>query len=39
VAEWGGQLVRMAQEEDAVIGPDGRARWAIRRQSELFLVR
>jgi hypothetical protein len=39
VAEWGGQPVRMAQEEDAVIGPDGRARWAIRRQAELFLVR
>ena len=39
VAEWGGQPVRMAQEEDAVIGADGRARWAIRRQAELFLVR
>jgi len=39
VPEWGGQLVRMAMEEDAMIGPDGRIRWAIRRQSELFLVR
>ena len=39
VAEWGGQLVRMAQEEDAVIGPDGRVRWALRRQANLFLVR
>jgi Metallopeptidase family M24 len=39
VAEWGGQPVRMAQEEDAVIGADGRARWALRRQDKLFLVR
>ena len=39
VPEWGGQPVRMAQEEDAVIGPDGRAVWAIRRQDRLFLVR
>ena len=39
VAEWGGQPVRMAQEEDAVLGPDGKARWAIRRQDKLFLVR
>ncbi len=38
VPEWGGQLVRMAQEEDAIIGPDGRIRWALRRQSNLFLV-
>jgi hypothetical protein len=39
VAEWGGQKVRMAQEEDAVIGPNGVARWAIKRQDRLFLVR
>ncbi len=39
VPEWGGQAVRMAQEEDAVIGPDGRIRWALRRQANLFLVR
>lgn len=39
VPEWGGQPVRMAQEEDAVIGPNGRAVWAIRRQDRLFLVR
>jgi len=38
VPEWGGQPVRMAQEEDAIIGPDGRIRWALRRQSNLFLV-
>ena len=39
VPEWGGQPVRMAQEEDAIIGADGRTRWAIRRQDQLFLVR
>jgi hypothetical protein len=39
VPEWGGQTVRMAQEEDAVIGADGRVRWALRRQDRLFLVR
>jgi hypothetical protein len=39
VPEWGGQPVRMAQEEDAVIGADGRIRWALRRQDKLFLVR
>ncbi len=39
VAEWGGQAVRMAQEEDAIVGPDGRTKWAIRRQDRLFLVK
>jgi Xaa-Pro aminopeptidase len=39
VAEWGGQAVRMAQEEDAVIDAAGRARWALGRQDALFLVR
>ena len=39
VPEWGGQKVRMAQEEDMVIGADGVPRWAIRRQDRLFLVR
>jgi hypothetical protein len=39
VAEWGGQAVRMAQEEDAIIGADGKIRWALRRQDRLFLVR
>jgi Xaa-Pro aminopeptidase len=38
VAEWGGQPVRMAQEEDMVMGPDGVPRWAYRRQTELHLV-
>ena len=39
VSEWGGQKVRMAQEEDAVIGADGKIRWALHRQDKLFLVR
>ncbi|MDA1080386.1 MAG: M24 family metallopeptidase [Gemmatimonadetes bacterium] len=39
VPEWGGQPVRMAQEEDMIIGSDGRPRWALRRQDKLFLVR
>jgi Xaa-Pro aminopeptidase len=39
VPEWGGQPVRMAQEEDAIIGGDGKVRWALRRQDKLFLVK
>jgi Xaa-Pro aminopeptidase len=39
VPEWDNQAVRMAQEEDAIIGADGKIRWALRRQDKLFLVR
>src|SRR6185295_18197562 len=39
VADWGGEPVRMAQEEDAIIDAEGRVRWALRRQDKLFLVR
>jgi Xaa-Pro aminopeptidase len=39
VAEWDRQLVRMAQEEDMVMGPDGVPRWAYRRQTELHLIK
>jgi hypothetical protein len=39
VPEWGGQPVRMAEEEDMIIGADGKARWALKRQDKLFLVR
>lgn len=39
VPEWGGQPVRMAQEEDVIIGADGKVRWALRRQDKLFLVK
>jgi Xaa-Pro aminopeptidase len=39
VPEWDGQPVRMAQEEDAIVGADGKIRWALKRQDRLFLVR
>ena len=39
VPEWGDQQVRMAQEEDVIVGADGKVRWALRRQDTLFLVR
>lgn len=39
VAEWDGQRVRMAQEEDFALGDDGRPRWFLRRQTAFFLVR
>jgi Xaa-Pro aminopeptidase len=39
VPEWGGQKVRMAQEEDAVVGADGKIRWALKRQDHLFLIK
>jgi Xaa-Pro aminopeptidase len=39
VAEWNDQPVRMAQEEDAIIGADGQIRWALRRQDRLFLIK
>jgi Xaa-Pro aminopeptidase len=38
VAEWGGQPVRMALEEDMVMGPDGTPRWAYQRQTRLRLI-
>ena len=38
VPEWGGQRVRMAQEEDVIIDAAGKVRWALRRQEKLFLV-
>ncbi|MGE5800980.1 MAG: M24 family metallopeptidase [Gemmatimonadota bacterium] len=39
VPEWGGQLVRSAQEEDAELGTDGAMRWILRRQTAFHLVR
>ena len=39
VPEWGGQPVRMAQEEDMIVGADGKPRWALRRQDRLLLVK
>ena len=39
VPEWNGQPVQMAQEEDMIVGGDGKNRWARQRQDHLFLVR
>ena len=39
VPEWGGQRVRSAQEEDAILGPDGRMRWVLCRQTKYHLVK
>jgi Xaa-Pro aminopeptidase len=39
VPEWNNQPVRMAQEEDAIVGADGKIRWALKRQDKLFLVK
>ena len=38
VPEWDGQPVRIAQEEDFILGADGRPRWALKRQDRLHLV-
>lgn len=39
VPEWGGQKVRIAQEEDFFVGRDGRPNWVLKRQDRLHLVR
>ena len=39
VPEWNNQKVRTAQEEDMIIGADGKPRWAFKRQTEFLLVR
>ena len=39
IAEWGGQPVRSAQEEDVVLGADGVPVWAWQRQTTFHLVR
>lgn len=39
VPEWGNRRVRMAQEEDFLLGADGVPRWFNRRQSRLHVVR
>ena len=39
VPEWGGQPLHSAQEEDAVIGPDGTIRWAFDRQTSYHLIK
>jgi hypothetical protein len=39
VAEWNGQRVQMALEEDMMIGTDGTPRWVRGQQKKLWLVR
>ncbi|HEY3120122.1 MAG TPA: M24 family metallopeptidase [Vicinamibacteria bacterium] len=39
VPEWEGQALRSAQEEDAVLGDDGRVSWVLPRQTQYHLVR
>jgi Xaa-Pro aminopeptidase len=39
VPEWGGQVVKSSQEEDVAVGPDGRAAWVLRRQTDWWVVR
>jgi len=39
VPEWGGQRVRMAQEEEAWLDSDGTRRWVLARQERFHLVR
>ena len=39
VPEWGNTPVRSAQEEDVMIGQDGKVRWANKRQTTFHLVR
>ncbi|MFP5356160.1 MAG: M24 family metallopeptidase, partial [Gemmatimonadota bacterium] len=39
VPEWDNQKVQVAQEEDFIVGADGKPRWAYKRQSEYNLVR
>jgi len=39
VPEWGGQRVRIAEEEDFIVGADGRPRWIHGRQDRFHLIR
>jgi Xaa-Pro aminopeptidase len=39
VAEWGGQKVRSAQEEDIIVDASGKPRWAFRRQTEFWVIK
>ena len=39
IPEWGGQKMRSAQEEDAVLGPDGKMRFVLSRQTKYHLVK
>jgi Xaa-Pro aminopeptidase len=39
VPEWGGQLLRSAQEEDAVVDENGKVSWVLERQTRYYLVK
>jgi Xaa-Pro aminopeptidase len=39
IPEWGGQLLRSAQEEDAVVDENGKVSWVLERQTKYHLVR
>ncbi len=39
VPEWDSQKMRSAQEEDAILGPDGKMRWVLNRQTKYHLVK
>ncbi len=39
VPEWADQPVRIAQEEDFIVGADGKPRWALQRQVRLHLIK
>ncbi len=39
IPEWGGQKISIAQEEDFILGADGKPRWAFKRQSQYHLVK
>lgn len=39
VPEWGGQTLRVGQEEDAGVDADGKAYWILSRQTEYHLVK
>jgi len=38
VAEWDGQPVRIAMEEEAEITAEGEMRWSLRQQTEFHIV-
>ena len=38
IPEWGGQLLRSAQEEDAAIDENGKVSWVLERQTRYYLV-
>jgi hypothetical protein len=39
IPEWGGQELFVGMEEDAMVGPDGKVSWILRRQEKFHLIR